>query len=302
MWVRRVSQRFGAHQALRDVTLTLGPGLNVVLGANGAGKSTLLKIMATVLSPSRGTMGYGDWHWPRDAGRLRSQLGYVPQGGALNSYVSPREWIAAAAVQRGLGSFAAAASLADDLLATLGVDVRELGPLARSAGRVQQWALVAQSLLGEPPVWILDEPTQRLGPADVARLEQLLSARSATATVILATHLGPSLIRRAQRVVVMGAGAVLADGAPGDIAAAAAGQVRVVRWPLDRWALAGEGWLAAAGRQGAVATEIYPRGESVAVRVVGAMPVPAGVEEEPAAPTVEDGHQALLRARPRAGA
>ncbi len=283
------------------MTLTLGPGLNVVLGANGAGKSTLLKIMATVLSPSEGEVGYGDWRWPRDAARLRSHLGYVPQGGTLNSYLSPRDWIAAAAVQRGMGSFAASASLAEDLLATLGVDADLSLPLDRTPGRVQQWALVAQSLLGEPPVWILDEPSQRLSSADMGRLEQLLSARSASATVVLATHLGPSLIQRAQRVVVLAAGAAIADGTPQEIAAAADGQVRLARWPVALWARAGERWLEAAAHQGAVATEIYPSGQSVSVRMVGAMPVPAGVEEEAAAPTVEDGHQALLRASLRAG-
>ena len=299
VWVRQVSQRFRTHLALRDVTLSFGRGLNVVLGANGAGKSTLLKIMATVLTPTQGRIGFDRWEFPRDVARLRANLGYVPQSTDLDNHLTARDWVAAAAVQRGLGTAQAAASVAEDLLETLGVAAHESVSLARAPGRVQQWTLVAQSLLGEPPVWILDEPTQRLPPTDQERLGALLTERSEAATVIVATHAGPAVLGRAQRIVVVAGGQVLADGPPQVVAGAAAGQVRLTRWPIDRWNRAGDAWLASLPLSGAVATAMHPAGDAVAVRVVGPVPVPADVTEESAVPTVEDGHQALVRAHRR---
>ncbi len=300
VWVRQVSQRFRAHRALADVTLAFGPGLHVVLGANGAGKSTLLKLLATVLTPTEGRVGFDRWEFPRDVARMRANLGFVPQSTHLAHHLTARDWVAAAAVQRGVGSARAAASVAEDLLETLGVPPRASVPLARAPGRVQQWALVAQSLLGAPPVWILDEPTERLPPRDQERLGALLVERARTATVIVATHVGPAVIGRAERVVVIGGGAVLADGPPQEIRAAAAGQVRLMHWPVELWDRAGDAWLAALPLAGAAATAIYPAGAAVVVRVVGAASVPAGVVEEPSAPTVEDGHQALVQTRLRA--
>ncbi len=297
--MRQVSQRFGTHRVLADVTLAFGPGLHVVLGANGAGKSTLLKIMATVLTPTQGRVGFDRWEFPRDVAHLRANVGYVPQGAHLDHHLTARDWVAAAAVQRGLGSWRAAASVAEDLLETLGVAAQDPVSLTRAPGRVQQWAMVAQSLLGAPPVWILDEPTERLPPRDQERLGTLLLERSQSATVIVAMHVGPAVMGRAGRVVVIADGAVLADGSPEAVAAAGAGQVRLTHWPVDLWDRAGESWLAALPLAGAAATAIYPAEDRVAVRVVGPVPVPPDVTEELAVPTVEDGHQALVLARRR---
>jgi ABC-2 type transport system ATP-binding protein len=291
--MERLSRRFQSDWAVADVSGVFTTGVNLVLGPNGAGKSTLLSMLATTLVPSRGRIAYDDLVLPRDAQAMRLVLGYIPQRCAAPPELSAREWLAQAAAARGLGPRAACRALAEDLLWDFGVAADGQKPLGRGSTLVAHAATLAQSLLGDPPVWILDEPPDLTGTDGRSRLAMLIERRRPNTTIILSTHRVCDLAHLADRVWVMSRGRAIAAGAdPHRVRAAADGVVRVSRWPLSTWADQGTRWMQALGR--AKVSAILPDGDTVLVRVVGATDVPIPVPTHPAQPTLEDGLFALL--------
>jgi len=293
--VENLGRRFGSRWVVARAAGVFPPGVNLVLGPNGAGKSTLLAMLATVLAPSRGSIRYDGQAMSRNAWEIRRQLGYVPQTYTLPPELSCRDWLCCAAVARGLGDWGRSRALADDLLDDFGIQQNRTTPLGQAADAARDACLLAQSLLGAPALWILDEPPDCTGPDGRSRLLALINERRRDTTIVLSTHRVRELGALADRVWVLASGQVLAAGVPPDhLRSAAAGAVTVSRWPHALWATASPEWASQAGR--AWVTEIVPEGDLVRVRSVGDFSAPPSVLVEGAEPTWEDGLQALLLA------
>ena len=242
-----VRQRFRSTTALDGVTLALQPGVTGLLGPNGAGKTTLLRVAATVLAPDSGQVRL----LGRDVASLdertevRRRLGYLPQEfgyprgftafGFVDYMAVLKEWDDRAARQAEVRRVLEAVALTE--VATR--KVRKLsGGMRRRLG-------MAQALLGDPDLLVLDEPTTGLDPEQRASLRDVLSGLGHRATVLVSTHQTEDVAALCDRVVVMDAGRVMFDGAVRDLVATAAGSVWMADRP-DRSALAH--WRTGTGR------------------------------------------------------
>ncbi|MBR8653266.1 ABC transporter ATP-binding protein [Achromobacter sp. Marseille-Q0513] len=205
-----VGKRYGAHHAVQDLDLQLRQGECVALaGHNGAGKSTLIKLILGLIRPSAGRVAlFGhDAHSPR-AASLRARVGYLPETVALHPSMTGAETLAFYARLKRQPLSANAALL--ERVGIAAASGRRVG--GYSKGMRQRLAL-AQALLGEPQVLLLDEPTTGLDPASRQLFYRIVAElRAAGATILLSTHALSELAGHADRVVVMKAGRKIADG------------------------------------------------------------------------------------------
>ena len=270
-----LAKRYGSTTALHPVSLTIGHGLTGLLGPNGAGKTTLIRLLATAMAPSTGTihmLGHDATGSLAQRTEARRAIGYVPQEltfpGAMTAfsfldYVAVlKEWTQRAERHAEVRRVLALVELAD----RAGKRVRTL-----SGGQRRRLA-IAQSLLGDPQLLLLDEPTAGLDPVQRASLRALLSARGAGSAVVLATHQTEDVAALCERVIVLADARVHFDGPVSAFVATAAGSV----W-LDDRAVPGAhaAWRTGSGR----------------MRSVGGRP-PAAAQS--ADPSVEDAYLLML--------
>ena len=207
--LRRVSKRYGKIQAVRDVSLDLASGETTALvGHNGAGKTTLLKLMLGLVHPSAGTIRVlGD---DPAAGEFaaRSKVGYVPENVSFNTALTGREVLTFYArlkrepVQKSLG-----------LLERVGLGSASARRVATYSKGMRQRLGLAQALIGEPQVLLLDEPTTGLDPALRLSFYEIMHAlRNRGATVVLSSHALAELGEHADRVAIMNHGAMVVHG------------------------------------------------------------------------------------------
>ncbi len=222
-----VTKRYRGTAALQDVDLSFRPGITGLLGPNGAGKTTLMRIIATVLPPDAGSVRLLDRSptSPEALADIRRRLGYLPQemgfpraftGFGFVDYMAVlKEWTVRAPrhaeVRRVLD------------LVGLG-DVATKRVRALSGGQRRRLAL-AQALIGDPALLLLDEPTTGVDPEQRVSLRQLLSRAGERSTVLLSTHQTDDVAALCDRVVVLDQGRVRFDGAVVDLVATAAGRV-----------------------------------------------------------------------------
>jgi ABC-2 type transport system ATP-binding protein len=268
-----VSRSFGGTRALRDVGLTLRPGVTGLLGPNGAGKTTLLRLLATALPPSTGQLsirGY-DPADPAQRTQIRRGLGYLPQELGFPTGFTAFAFVDYIAL---LKEWADPAERHDEVRRVL--DLVDLGGLsakrlrAMSGGQRRRVAL-AQALIGTPPLLVLDEPTTGVDPEQRVTLRTVLAEVARTAIVILSTHQTEDIEALCERVIVLDRGRVRYDGRVTELVGQAAGRV----WLADEADPAATvSWRTGTGRY----------------RNVGSRP-PAG--GQPAEPSLEDAYLLL---------
>ncbi|MCA1698803.1 MAG: ABC transporter ATP-binding protein [Actinobacteria bacterium] len=274
--VSDLDKRLGRTQALAAVDLALGDGITGLLGPNGAGKTTLLRIVATVLAADAGSVRVlgRDPSDPSERLEIRRRLGYMPQEPGFYRHFTAFEFVDYVAILKEMTQRRARHDEVRRVLELVDLaDVMQRKIKALSGGMRRRVAL-AQALLGDPQLLVLDEPTAGLDPEQRLRLRQLLSDLAQDRTVILSTHQTEDVAALCPRVVALHAGSVLFDGTVRDLAELARGKV----WVADeRAAEAKLSWRTADGRH----------------RHVGAAPADA----ELLAPTLEDGYLTLLGGR-----
>ncbi len=247
--VRDLSRNYGAVQALRGVSFTVPRGcIAAFLGPNGAGKTTAIRILTGFLAADSGTARICGLDVAAEAIEVKRRVGYLPENNPLWLDMAVDGFLRFAARARGLSGAGARAAV-DRVIVQTGLESVWKRPLAACSKGFRQRAGLAQALLHDPELLVLDEPTNGLDPIQVLEMRELIRALGRSKTVILTSHVLPEVEAVADRVILIHHGAVVADGALTELSARSASlRLRVaVRGPeADLRALvaaAGSLWL-----------------------------------------------------------
>lgn len=203
----------GGVHALNDVSLEIPTGLFGLLGPNGAGKSSLMRTIATLQEPDRGTVFFDGIDTVRDKTALRRVLGYLPQEFGAYPRTSAETMLRHFAALKGLHGSAQTRAVEALLERTNLTDVRRRSVDTFSGGMKQRFG-IAQALLGNPKLLIVDEPTAGLDPAERRRFQNLLVEVGSDVVVILSTHIVEDVADLCPRLAIMGGGRILKTGEP----------------------------------------------------------------------------------------
>src|ERR1700683_1685153 len=196
-----------------------------LVGPNGAGKSSLMRTVATLQDPDSGTISLDGIDVLRQKDQVRRILGYLPQEFGVYPKISALDMLHHLAVMKGMTSSAERNATVDALLQQTNLwDVRKKALSTFSGGMKQRFG-IAQALLGNPRLIIVDEPTAGLDPAERNRFLNLLSSIGRDVTVILSTHIVDDVRELCPRMAIIGAGELLVEGAPADALAALHGKI-----------------------------------------------------------------------------
>ncbi len=283
--IGQLKVRYGRQVALPGIDLALEEGVTGLLGPNGAGKSTLMKVLATLLTPQQGQVQIGPWSLPRDQQQVRGHLGYLPQEFGLPGNLSGREYLRYAATLKG-----AAAAEADQLLAEVRLAEVAARPIGSYSGGMKQRLAIAQALLGDPDLLIVDEPTAGLDPQQRTHLRGLIARRRSGRLTLFSTHVVADLDQVADRVVVLHQGQVRFAGTLEALADRAAGRVWSVEGPAGAEVPTGA----------TLVSERRQEGRLVRRLLAAARPHPAARRVEP---TAEEGYLYVISVQgPKGGA
>jgi ABC-2 type transport system ATP-binding protein len=212
-------------KALNNVSLTIGNNMFGLLGPNGAGKSTLMRTVATLQEPDSGTVHVDGLDVLKQKNEVRKVLGYLPQEFGVYPKMSAADMLQHLAVMKGIINSGERKEMVDALLQQTNLwEVRKKALSTFSGGMKQRFG-IAQALLGNPRLIIVDEPTAGLDPAERNRFLNLLSSIGRDVTVILSTHIVDDVRELCPRMAIIAGGQLLIEGAPADSLAALQGKI-----------------------------------------------------------------------------
>jgi len=214
----------GGVWGLRDFSLRAGTGVLGLLGPNGAGKTTLMNILATVTKPTQGAVYWNGTDIVRSPNAVRSVLGYLPQNFGIYPNLTAIEFLQYLAALRGIGG-AAARRRIDELLQLVNIADLCKRPLGSYSGGLKQRVGIAQALLNDPKLLIVDEPTVGLDPEERVRFRHLLSDLSGDRIVILSTHIVSDIEAAATDIALINRGRLLRHSSPEDLLSLVDGKV-----------------------------------------------------------------------------
>ena len=219
-----VGKRYQAHWALREVSLHCGPGLIGLVGPNGAGKTSLMRIIATLSQPTTGSILWNGQNIQHQGGVLRQTLGYLPQSFGVYPEFTGRKFLRYLAELKGLPTTLARQRVEEVLEMTNLTQVagQKLGAYS---GGMKQRIGIAQALLNDPELLVVDEPTAGLDPEERVRFRTLLASLTTSRIVLLSTHIVGDVEAVASRLVLLREGRMIADTTPEVVLRQATGQV-----------------------------------------------------------------------------
>ena len=221
-----VSHVYGnGTRALDHVTLSIPRGMYGLLGPNGAGKSTLMRTVATLQTPTEGTIRFGDIDVIREPERLRRTLGYLPQDFGVYPRVSAYDMLDHMAVLKGVASAGDRKATVEGLLHQVNLWSVRKKALAGFSGGMRQRFGIAQALIGNPELIIVDEPTAGLDPEERNRFLNLLAEIGENVVVILSTHIVEDVSDLCPRMAVLAGGRIQLEGAPLDLIQSTKGRI-----------------------------------------------------------------------------
>ncbi|MEM1379600.1 MAG: ABC transporter ATP-binding protein [Pseudomonadota bacterium] len=201
-------------KALHGVDLEIGRGMFGLLGPNGAGKSSLMRTIATLQGADRGTIAFDGTDVLSDPDTVRRQLGYLPQDFGVYPRISAYKLLDHIAVLKGLTNARERKAIVEELLRQTNLwDVRKKAPATYSGGMRQRFG-IAQALLGDPKLIIVDEPTAGLDPEERNRFHNLLSEIGENVVIILSTHIVEDVADLCSNMAIMNQGRIAAKGQP----------------------------------------------------------------------------------------
>jgi ABC-2 type transport system ATP-binding protein len=198
--------------ALRGLNLSAGRGIFGLLGPNGAGKSSLLRTIATLQQPDSGSIRFADVDVLKDPHQLRRQLGYLPQEFGVYPYMSCRALLEHMAVLKGLIDKPSRQQQIEALLAQTNLTAVADKAVAHFSGGMRQRFGIAQALLGDPKLLILDEPSAGLDPEERQQLHNLLAEISRDRLVLLSSHIVDDIEQLCRQVAIMLRGQIVLQG------------------------------------------------------------------------------------------
>jgi ABC-type multidrug transport system ATPase subunit len=225
-------------RALDGVTIDIGTGMFGLLGPNGAGKSTLMRSIATLQTPTSGEIRFGEIEVIAEPEKLRRTLGYLPQDFGVYPRVSAYDLLDHMAVLKGVAGKGERKQTVEALLHQVNLwEVRKKAVAGYSGGMRQRFG-IAQALIGQPQLIIVDEPTAGLDPEERNRFLNLLAEIGENVVVILSTHIVEDVADLCPRMAVLARGRILTQGAPSELMRELDG--RVWRKTVDRHELEAE--------------------------------------------------------------
>ncbi len=212
-------------RALDNVSLSIPNGMFGLLGPNGAGKSTLMRAIATLQVPSEGSIRFGDLDILSQPDLLRRKLGYLPQDFGVYPRVSAYDMLDQMAVLKGIAAKGERKAVVETLLNQTNLWSVRNKAIAGFSGGMRQRFGIAQALIGNPELIIVDEPTAGLDPEERNRFLNLLAGIGENVVVILSTHIVDDVADLCPRMAVLAGGRVQIEGAPTELIAHTKGRV-----------------------------------------------------------------------------
>ena len=210
--IENIGKQYGEDTwGIRDITLELDAGIHGLLGPNGAGKSTLMGILTTVVKPTTGTAYWNGTDIVESPEVVRSVLGYLPQEFGVYPDLTLEEFLEYVAALRGLDSETTSARIDEMIRLTNLVDVRDR-KLKTFSGGMKQRVGIAQALLNDPDLLIVDEPTVGLDPEERVRLRSALANTATDRIVLLSTHIVPDVEATANKLAILENGRLVTHG------------------------------------------------------------------------------------------
>ena len=270
---------------LKDFSLEIKPGILGMLGPNGAGKSTFMRMLATITKPTAGMISWNAVDIVRSPDTLRAVLGYLPQDFGVYPNLTAVEFLEYMAAIKGLDSKSAKRRI-DELLLLVNLKDAARRPLGGYSGGMKQRVGIAQALLNDPQLLIVDEPTAGLDPEERVRFRNLLSDLSGERIVILSTHIVSDVEATATHIVLINKGRLLRESAPEDLLRELDGKV----W---EWTVASDDLTAL--KQKYILSGTLRRSDGVDVRVVSAEQPQA--QARSVSPNLEDAYLYFIGGR-----
>ena len=274
--ISHLTKRFGDKTALDDVSLTLDAGVHALLGPNGAGKSTLINILTDSIERDKGEVLYNDYEITSLGAKYRELLGYMPQQQRLYDNYTAEEFLKYMAAVKGIAPARAREQIAELLKVVNLWEVRRK-KVGGFSGGMKQRVLLAQALLGEPRILILDEPTAGLDPSERINIRNYIATVAQKMIVLFATHVVSDIEWIAKDVIMIRDGRICKTGTPMELIDGMQGKVGELPCKLEDLEQLQTKYCVG---------NVYQRREGLRVRIVGdelpeeALPVKDSIDLE----------------------
>ena len=280
--VKDVTKRYGKFTVLEHISLEFQPGVYGLLAPNGAGKTTLMKMLTTLAFPTEGEILWNGTDIRSLGAAYRQQLGYLPQQLGFYPHYTPNQYLSYLSALKGLDGKTAGERISK-LLDLVGLSEVADKKMKKLSGGMVQRVGIAQALLNDPKILILDEPTAGLDPKERGRFRNILSGLSRDRIVILSTHIVSDVENVANQLILLKDRQVYREDTPKNLCRSMEGRVFETTVPEEEVEAFGTSHLILSQRQ---------EGERVSLRFTDG-DIPAGAV--PAVPTLEDAFLAIYR-------
>ncbi len=207
--IRNLNKSYNKLKALSDINLDIKPGMFGLLGPNGAGKTTLMRTITTLLEIEQGTIGFGDLSW-KNANSVRELIGYLPQKFSLYKHIKVEEALNHIAVLKGIK--VDKKKQVEDVLERFNLIEERSKKISQLSGGMLRRVGIAQAILGNPKIVVVDEPTAGLDPEERIRFRNALTAIKKDTIVIISTHIVEDIEATCDQVGVLNKGKLLYNG------------------------------------------------------------------------------------------
>lgn len=209
--LNNVRKKFGSMVAVDGISIEMENGLYGLLGTNGAGKTTLMRILCTVLKPSDGKIYYNGKDIFEMDGRYRNIIGYLPQEFGFYPNLSVKDYLSYIASLKGLNKRLTKVRI-EKLLEIMGMQIHSSKKMKKLSGGMKRRVGIAQALLNDPKILILDEPTAGLDPMERIKFRNLIGELSKDKIVLLSTHIVSDIEAIAKHIFIMKDGKIIKQG------------------------------------------------------------------------------------------
>lgn len=243
LFVKNINKTYGKKKrALCDVTMSFTPGIYGLLGPNGSGKSTLMNIITDNLKADGGVVLYDGQSIHKRKEAYRAKIGYMPQQQAIYDNFTGEEFMWYMAALKGLDKKQAESRI-ESLIAMVNLGEEKGKKIGSYSGGMKQRILIAQALLNDPDILIMDEPTAGLDPSERIRIRNFLSEISENKIIIIATHIVSDIEFIAKEIILLKAGEIIDHGSPQQLLDELDGMVYEVETGLDEEYAQGDAYI-----------------------------------------------------------